>query len=227
MDFSPLLWDQDHRPVGFEGRAGAAFGGRHRWNLAAGAHALEHPLGGSARFAAVQAGVNLFEGGRSSAEVLLAWLGFDRLQGLADAGLARGNTLAAGAYANDYRLLDLQMVWRHQFARAPLQLRLDLVRNLGADTRRDGARASAVYGDRWQPGAWEIGFAWQRAQSDAVLAAASADDWWFRAGARGHMPWIGVALGRNWSARAAVFLERRDGLDARTDRLLLDLEGRW
>ena len=88
-----------------------------------------------------------------------------------------------------------------------------------------------MLGDRFQ-GGWEFGWAWERIQRDAVLAAVTADDWWFHTASRGHMPWLGYGfrttwLGASWSMRLAGFFETRDGLDERTRRVLLDLEARW
>ena len=222
---TPMLWDADLRPAGVE-LAVDHPAGFDRWSVTAGAWALDHPLGGSARLQAAQGGFHWREGAATSASVLLGLLRFDHLDGLAAAGLGRGNSIAQGRYLQDFRLLDLQLALRRQLDLAPLELRLDLVRNLGAEQDRDGARFSAVLGDRFVPGQWEFGYALQRIQRDAVLAAANADDWWFHAGARGHMPWVGRGFS-NWSLRLAVFLEQRDGLEQTTRRLLLDLERRW
>lgn len=225
LSLTPLLWDSDLRPAGFEfGLDRAA--GFDRWSLVGGAWVLEHPLGGDARLQALQGGFHWREGATTSASVLVGLLRFDQLDGLASAGLGRGNGVVQGRYLEDFRLLDLQIGLRRQLAAGTLDLRLDLVRNLGADEARNGARFSAVLGDRFVPGQWEFGYAVQRIQRDAVLAAVNADDWWFHAGARGHMPWVGRGFG-DWSLRLAMFLERRDGLDRTTRRLLLDLERRW
>lgn len=224
LELTPMLWDADLRPVGAEAALDLA-SGFDRWSLAGGAWALDHPLGGDVRLQALQGGYHWREGAPVSVSVLLSLLDFGHLAGLAGDGLARGNRVQDGRHAEDFRLLDLQLALRRQ-STLPLELRLDLVRNLAADRERDGIRVSAVLGDRFVPGQWEFGYAFQRIQRDAVLAAANADDWWFHAGARGHMPWAGRGFGA-WSLRLALFLERRDGLSEGTERVLLDLERRW
>ena len=72
-----------------------------------------------------------------------------------------------------------------------------------------------------------IGFAAQRIQRDAVMAASNSDDWWFHSWARGIMPWLAYGFSDIWSARLAAFHERRDGVGDYTDRVLLDVYARW
>jgi hypothetical protein len=109
----------------------------------------------------------------------------------------------------------------------PLELRLDRVENLAVDEHNHGTRASLVFGDRQREPGWEFGWSWERIQRDAVLAAVNSDDWWFHTSMRGHMPWIGYGFDGGWSIRLAAFLETRDGLQRRTERVLFDLEARW
>jgi hypothetical protein len=109
----------------------------------------------------------------------------------------------------------------------PLEVRLDVARNVGADDQRDAARGSVQLGDSRHARGWEIGFAAQRIQRDAVMAAFNSDDWWFHSGARGIMPWLAYGFSDIWSARLAAFHERRDGVGDYTDRVLLDVYARW
>ncbi len=115
--------------------------------------------------------------------VLLSYpVDFSDLEGqLTRRGLTRTNRRvpANGPLLGDYRLLDLQLVGRTAVGEWPLEARVDVVRNLGADDQRDGARFSLVLGSRFQPGGWEFGYSNQRIQRDAVLAAFNEDDWWF------------------------------------------------
>ncbi|HET6604173.1 MAG TPA: hypothetical protein VFG21_08165 [Xanthomonadaceae bacterium] len=228
IELSPMLWDIDHRPSGLSARIGRERG-FDRWQLDAGAFAFDHPLGGSARLSALQLGWHAREGAPFGFGAQLAYLHFGDADELALHGLARGNRVdAGGGYRDGFRLLDLQLYGRWHTGAGPLQARLDRVRNLAADDRADGTRFSLVLGDLATRPGWEAGYAWQRIQADAVLAAANADDWWFHAGARGHMPWIGYSFASGFaSVRAAGFFETRDGSASRTDRLLLDLVLRW
>lgn len=227
LELTPLLWDEDFRPQGLSlvwSREGQGF---HRVSLAATYADPDHPLGPSARLGALQAGWHWREGAPLSASVRLGLLDFSRIDGLARGGLGRGNTLVPGGYAQDYRLLDLQGELRTRLADRPLQLLLDLVRNLEAHERRDGARASIVWGSDREPRGWELGFSAQRFQRDAVLAAFTSDDWWFHTAARGLMPWVGYGFDGRFSLRLSAFRETRDGLGDTTTRILLDLGARW
>jgi hypothetical protein len=109
----------------------------------------------------------------------------------------------------------------------PIDLQLDLVRNLGADFARDGARLSLSAGDHRQPGGVQFGVAIERIQREAVLAAFSSDDWWFHSNMHGQLAWIAYGIDRTWNLRLSAFRELRDGLDEPTHRLLLDLAADW
>jgi len=143
-------------------------------------------------------------------------------------GLTRTNRRIGTQLVSDYHLLDLQLVGRmHPWNEWPLEIRVDLLRNVGADDLRDGARGSIVLGDRLQPHGWEFGFAAQRIQRDAAMAAFNSDDWWFHSFAHGVMPWIGYGFNATWSLRVAGFHEQRDAAKVYTDRLLVDVNARW
>jgi hypothetical protein len=224
---SPLLWDDDLRPVGASLHFGRPVRGFDRWQLDLGLFAPDPLDERGPRFAAAQFGWHWREGAPLSGGVLLAYVDHDDIDDFARAGLGRGNSVAAGRYLLDYRILDLQLYLRKRIGEKPLEARLDLARNLDAAQDDRGTRASLVYGDRLAQPGWEFGWSWQRMQRNAVLAAVTADDWWFHTAARGHMPWVGYGFGATWSLRLAAFFETRDGLDEATERLLLDLEARW
>jgi hypothetical protein len=227
LDLTPLLWDDDLRPVGASARFGASVGETHRWQLDVGGFEPD-PLGErSANLGAVQLGWHWREGTPLGFGLLLGYLEWSDLDGYARAGLGRGNSVAAGRYLNDYRLLDAQAYVRGRVFERPLELRIDRVHNLDAAANDDGTRASLVLGNRFE-GGWEFGWAWQRIQRDAVVAAVNADDWWFHTAARGNMPWVGYGFdGGTWSLRLAAFVETRDGLQEDTERVLLDVAARW
>ena len=227
LELSPMLWDDDLRPLGVSVRWQGAVGDFNRWQVDLGGFQPDPLAERGARLGAVQAGFHWHEGAPVSGGALLGYLDYSSLDHFARAGLGRGNSLAAGRYRDDFRLLDLQLFLRRQVGEKSAEARLDLVRNLGAGADDRGTRASLVYGDRFNQPGWELGWAWERMQRNAVLAAVTADDWWFHTASRGHMPWLGYGFDGGWSVRLAAFIETRDGLDEQTERLLLDLEKRW
>lgn len=227
MQLSPMLWDADLRPTGVALALDGARGLTDRWQLQAGWFAPDPLDAGGARVGIVQAAWHWNEGAAWGGGALLTQLRFESIDTLARAGLGRGNAVAGGRYATAYEPLDLQLYLRRRDERWPLLFNLDMVRNTAADSERDGLRASAIVGDRTRAGGWEFGWAWERIQRDAVLAAVNDDDWWFHSRMRGHMPWLGYGLDPTWSLRLAAFVETRDAPRERTRRLLLDVEARW
>ena len=226
LDLSPLLWDADLRAWSLAGRATGAAREYDRWQFDFGVFSRDPSVSDGAELTAAQFSWHVHEGAPRGAGVQLAYLHWAGVDEFARRGLGRGNTLVSGRYRDDFHLLDAQAYLRWDVASRPLVARLDLVSNLGAEDEDRGARASLTWGDRSASG-WEFGWAWQRMQRNAVLAAVTSDDWWFHTAARGHMPWVGYGFNETWSLRLAAFFETRDGLNDRTERLLLDLDARW
>lgn len=227
LRLTPLVWDPDLRPAGVAIDHALALGDFDRLTLTGGYWAGQHLFGDDSRIAAAQVGWHWREGAPASASVNLALIDFDRLDTLTRNGLARTNRVAGGRLVSDFRLLDLLVEARLELAGRPLRARLDLVRNLGADDLRDGARFDLALGDSTQARGWELGWAIQRFQRDAVMAAFSDDDWWFHSFARGYSLWFAYGIDARWRLRLSGFRETRDGLARATDRVLLDLEARW
>jgi hypothetical protein len=227
LELTPLVWDQDLRPVGVSVATSAPVNPSDRLSLVAGYFNGNLPYGDDSRIGAVQAGYHWHEGQPASASVLLAYLDFSSLEQLTLQGLARSNRRVGTKLVSDYRLLDLQFVGRLRPGDWPLEARVDLLRNLGADDQRDAGRVSLVLGDRRVPRGWELGFAAQRIQRDAAMAAFNSDEWWFHSFARGVMPWVGYGFNATWSARLAAFHERRDGASQHTDTILVDVNAQW
>jgi hypothetical protein len=227
LELSPLTWDQDLRPVGISGQTSFAVGEIDRIVLSGGYFNGNLPYDDDSRIGAVQVAYRWHEGAPTSASVLLSYLDFSSLEQLTSQGLARTNRRVGNELVSDYHLFDLQFVGRLHPGDWPLEARLDLLRNVGADDERDGARLSVVLGDRRQPHGWEFGFAAQRIQRDAAMAAFNSDDWWFHSWSHGVMPWVGYGFDATWSMRLAGFHEKRDGVSQHTDRLLLDLYAQW
>lgn len=229
LELSPLTWDADLRPAGVSIDQSFALGDYSRLQLVAGGFAAQHLYDDDTRLAAAQLAWRWREGAPTNAAVLVSYLDFSDLGQLTRQGLTRTNRRrpANGPLLSDYRLLDLQLVGNTRVGEWPLEARLDLVRNLGAEDQRDGARFSLVLGNRFEPGGWEFGYSNQRIQRDAVLAAFNEDDWWFHSFTHGFMPWVGYGIDARWNLRLAAFREQRDGLPEHTDRILFDVGARW
>lgn len=229
FEFSPMVWDEDLRPVGLSIDHSIALGDFDRLQLVAGWFAGQHLYQDDSRIAAIQLAWRWHEGAPTRGAIVLSYLDFSSLDQLTQNGLARSNRRIDGQLASDYRLLDLQLSGNTEVGAWPFEARLDLLHNLGAEDRVDssGVRAALILGNRRQANGWEFGFAYQRIQRDAAMAAFNSDDWWFHSAVRGSMPWIGYGIDERWSLRLADFHERRDGVNEFTDRLLFDLEARW
>ncbi|MBL0163574.1 MAG: putative porin [Xanthomonadales bacterium] len=227
LDLSPMLWDPDLRPAGIAYEHSFAMGDIDRLHLVAGYFAGQHLYGDNSRIATAQVAWRWRDGAPTRASATLSWLGFSDLGELAHQGLGRTNALANGAYVSDYRLLDMQLAAHTDWGNWPIDLQLDVVRNLGADFARDGARLSLSAGDHRQPGGVQFGVAIERIQREAVLAAFNSDDWWFHSNMHGQLAWIAYGIDRTWNLRLSGFRELRDGLDQPTHRLRLDLNADW
>jgi hypothetical protein len=231
-DFSPMLWDSDYRPIGL----GANFEGQTQsnqlWRLSLGYYAPDPLFDEDSRMGVLQFGWRLpFSEGRELG-AQLGYLHFSSLEELASLGVQRTNrrigSLASGfSLQSDYEQLDLQLSARTEVMNGrPLQLKLDAVKNLGADDADEGMRAEISLGDA-RGGGWEAGVAYQRVQRDAVLSVFADDDWWFQSFARGVMPWVAFGFTEDIRLRVSGFKERRDGIAIDTDRVLIDVHASW
>lgn len=227
LDLTPMIWDRDLRPIGVSGDFSATIGEFDRIRFIAGYFAGDMPYGDDSRIGAVQASYTWHEGAPTNAGVLLSYLDFSDLQQLVIQGLTRTNRRIGNNLVSDYHLLDLQLFGRTRAGDWPVELRLDFLRNLGADDMRDGARGSVVVGNSLEPKNWEFGFAAQRIQRDAAMAAFNSDDWWFHSFGRGVMPWVAYGFNASWSVRLAGFHELRDGATEHTDTVFVDVFARW
>jgi hypothetical protein len=96
-------------------------------------------------------------------------MAFSSLEQLTLQGLSRTNRRVGNQLVSDFDLLDVQFVGRVQVWNKPLEMRVDLVRNLGAQDERDGARFSIVLGDARRLQGWEL---------DSLISAFSATPRW-------------------------------------------------
>lgn len=224
---TPLTWDRDLRPIGAYVEYQTSVRDFDAFYFTGGYFAGDHLYSDDSKIAGLQIGYGWMEGAESGFSTFLGYFDYSDLDRAARSGLGRTNRRVNNRFVSDFDLLNWQLIGRLQLAEKPLVTRLDLVRNLGADDLRDGARFSAIWGDAEGLGGWEVGYSYQRPQRDAVLAYFAEDDWWFHSFARGYMPWVAYGFERGISVQLSGFVERRDLLDDTTKRLLLDVRKRW
>ena len=224
---TPMVWDQDLRPIGASAGHRWAAGGSSRFGVSGGWFAGDHLYGDDSTIAAAQLGWFSEEGGPWAADLLVTLLYFDDLDTLTEKRVTRTNRRVGNELVSDYELADVQLGVRFDAGDLPLEVRVDLVHNMGADDQNDGARASVVLGSSRLPGGWELGYAQQRIQRDAVMAAFNSDDWWFHSFARGGMLWLGYGFSERVTGQVSAFSERRDDQSQTVHRVLVDLRARW
>lgn len=224
---SPLTWDRDLRPVGLALALEQPIGDFHRFSAQLGHFAPDHLYADDSRLSVAQLSWFFNEGGALAGELHASYWHYADLDGTTRSGLMRSNRIIGGQLASDFELLNVQGVLRRFIGDKSLELRLDLVDNLGAQRDSRGARFSVVHGSALIPGQWEFASAFQRIGRDAVPAAFNEDDWWFHSAARGVMPWVAYGIDETWSVQLSGFFERADGRDERIKRYLLDFRARW
>jgi hypothetical protein len=230
LDLSPLVWDEDLRPVGL------ALGGRAPIGfdvLEVGAILGVVPYLGDlderVAMVAGQLGYRWREGAESGIDVLGAamFMEGDNWEQLA-AGMIRqnrpGTPSPSATYRDDFLLLDVQVGLRAGVAGVPMRVHLEGVRNPRALDGEDAAeRVGVTVGHpRRLSGGWN----WQRVERDAVMGALNSDDWWFHSRAHGHSLWIEAGVLPRTTLRASGFRERREDLGFHTTRALLELTTR-
>lgn len=227
LELTSMLWDDDLRPVGLSLDHSIALNDFDRLQLTGGYYAGDHLYGDDSRIFAAQVAWRLREGAPTSGGILLSFLDFDNLEDIARSGLARSNRRVGANLISDYRVGDAQFVLNTHWAAVPLQARVDLAHNFGADDFENAARGSVIVGDMRRPGGWEVGLGFQRIQRDAVMAAFNSEEWWFHTALRASLVSFGYGITENWRAQVQYFHERADGRDVYTNRALIDVRAEW
>lgn len=229
----PLLWDSDWNPEGFAAsyQRGIFFG-----------HALVSWLDGDSSgesteaLVGAQAGVEIPLGDAISLLAGAGWFDVDT----AGRGTFFGDDTAFGgnsfdpvtqAYLHDYEELELFTELGFSLAGLPATVFFDYVKNRAADRFDTGWAAGVTLGEARARGTWELGWAFQDLEADAVLALLTDSD--FGGGGtdtRGHLLSGAYALGDRWSVGASWFINEIDenqGVKQDFDRVLLDLSFRY
>ena len=230
LRLTELVWDPELRPIGIVAMhrqpvgaldvVRAGIGAWHRSKLE------DDGLVGVA-----QAGWSLREGAERSADAFVSYLWLEDSERLARQDLGRQNrVLGAGdarRYAEEFRLVDLHVEGRISVASLPLSAGVDLARNLGPNAESDAVRTRLVAGRFGERFGAEVGWAYLRAEREALPGAFASDDWWARTATRGHMPWVTLGWSRWLRMRVFGTFEWRDGVAQRSERLVSELSLRW
>ena len=227
---TPLVWDHDLRPVGISYSQRIPVRVFDALRFSGGYFAGDHLYGDESRLGAAQVGWLWRNGAVRGGDVLVGFLHFENLDRLAREGLRRTNDGSTGAIASRFQLLDVQVAGRFAWRKVPGVARLDFVHNFGARESSgldNGFRFNLVSGKVEGAGTGEVGYALQRIQQDAVLAAFNSDDWWFHSRSSGQTVWVEIGLAPGVSLRTQAFFERREGLERWSTRILTDLAWRF
>lgn len=224
LQLTELLWDEDLRPWGIAITQRLPVRAFDVARIGAGVWRRDE-IKEDGAVGVVQAGYALREGAELSGGVTLSFLWFDDMDALARRGLGRQNLtgLLPPVYAERFRVADLQLEGRIPAGPLSVAAGVDVARNVEPG-RASGAARTRLAAGRFGEGAGaEIGWAWMRAEQEALPGAYASDDWWSRTRMRGHMGW--VTLGWSDWLRLRLFgtLEWRDGADVRTERAAAEL----
>jgi hypothetical protein len=142
------------------------------------------------------------------------------------ANSSNGNSLnLTGGLMFDFQVAELMAEYNARFAGLPLQLWVDLARNLDAELDT-ALGAGVLLGKAGNPGTWEAGLAYQLIEKDALFAQHIDSD--FAGGlsdAEGVIVRAGFAPLKNWVLNATYFMSQANvdvGNEFDFDRLLLD-----
>jgi hypothetical protein len=111
------------------------------------------------------------------------------------------------AYANDYTEIEAFAEFAFTLANLPASIFADWVNNTDADEFDTGWAAGVTLGQAKKKGSWEVSYAWQDLEADAVLGLLTDSD--FGGGGtdtRGHVLRGAYALGDKWNLAFSYFI---------------------
>lgn len=227
IGLGPMVWDRDLRPFGASWTHDRPVRTFDRLVAQGGWFEAEHALGeGDAELHSALVEWRIRDGAPVGGAIAVGYTEFDGLEALATSVLARTNRVENGAFVSDFELLEVQLEARVAPLGVPLRIVVDAIDNRGADDADEALHGRVVAGETAQ-GRWEVGVAAQRIQRDAVLAAFGDDDWWFKSAMRGTKVWLARGLPHDVVVRGVVGIERRDDLDDRLTRIIVDATWRY
>lgn len=218
-----VLFDGDVNPEGlavaFE--RGALFGSAFHHVLA------ERSGGGESRLTGTQLGWKPGVGA-GRATLAVAWFDFHGVRGRDPFhdGDPYGNTTitigcrggAVRCLAQDFNLVQVMGAYELAVARRPLALFVDYLTNEAADNGLDAAWSTGLsWGRAAAPRSWELGYAWQVIEKDALFGQfIDSDVGGGNTDHRSHVFRAGYAIAPNWTAHLTYMLGRT-GVDVAED----------
>ncbi|MEM7027426.1 MAG: putative porin [Pseudomonadota bacterium] len=225
LNLSPMVWDNDLRPQGISFQHRHAIGEFSSFQLTAGAFLGNHLFSDSSRINATQAAFRFGEGTKFGYQVTASYLEFNNLNDLSSNELRRTNTAGPGGiYAEDFDIIDIQLGTNIRWNNFPIRARFDLLKNIATSDNGYGARIDLIFGNSIRESGIEFGFAAQRIQQDAVVAAFNDDDWWFATNMRGVVGWFAYGFNESLRGKMSVFHERLDPIEDNNNRAIFDLQ---
>lgn len=231
VPLTELLWDDDLRPVGIGITSRLGWTGVEGLSLGGGAFTRTRFESDDVRVVVAQLGLERGNPATAGGELRASYLGVGNRDSMITRGLARQNrvvtTPAGPRLAEDFHVVDLQLMGHVHAGRWPVEARLDGALNASAERDRRALRTRLAIGGASAPWGIEAGWIYQRIEREALAGALNSDDWWFHSRSQGHSIFLHTGLGRSASARIAGFIEKRDDVRAHTRRLIAELIWQW
>ncbi len=190
--YGELVWDADIQPEGVVvgGRLGVGAQSRElTWSLGQ-FLLLEQSLAQDASCSFGQLSVTqpLSSNARARMSAAMTWLHDPAPGGTSFfSDRDRGNTLVAGAFAEDFGVLDVIGDVDFPVADRPLVVSAEWIDNVRADEPARGWALGAAWGRAAQAGDWRAYYQYQDVESDAVFSVLAQDDFLSATGFRGHV----------------------------------------
>jgi hypothetical protein len=218
-----LIFDGDLNPEGLA----LGYNGSSVFANIAGFWVEERSGDGDAILYALQGGYRRMIGDGAELTVGASYLDYQNTQGFEPfyLGNPQGNSVDAfGNLLNDYNLAEVFAQLETEAGGRPLRLFFDYVENLEADTLDAGFALGMRWGSASNPGDWDVSWAWEDLEADAVIATFTDSD--FIGGGtdgKGHVFRGAYRLRNNVRLNGTYFLNETGGDEIDYKRLQLDI----
>jgi hypothetical protein len=221
-----LIFDSDLNPEGLA----LGYDAEHVFATVGTFWADERSSGDDAILYAFQGGYRSMIGRDSELIVGASYLNYDNTKGYEPfyLGEPQGNTVDAnGNLVNDYNLVELFAQLDLMAGNQPLRLFVDFVRNTAADNYDTGSAIGARWRRASEPGSWDVSWAYEDLEADAVIATFTDSD--FNGGGtdgKGHVLKGSYVLRDNVTLNGTYFINKigaAAGNEHDYNRLQLDI----